>query len=160
MLDRLSPNPGSRQPRTRVGRGSASGKGKTAGRGQKGAGSRSGHRRRPWYEGGQMPLIRRIPKRGFRNIFRVPRQVVKIGDLACFDAGARVDVRALAQARLVNHADRPVKILGDGELSKSLTLVVDAVSVSARNKIEAAGGSVEIVPTRRDRGSTRKPDAS
>ena len=159
MLDRLSPKPRSRRPRTRVGRGIASGKGKTAGRGQKGAGARSGHRKRPWYEGGQMPLVRRIPKRGFRNIFRVPRQVVKVGDLARFEAGQSVDVRGLAQAGLVPHADRPVKVLGDGELSNALTLRVDAVSVTARNKIEAAGGSVEIVSTRRDRGSAQEPEA-
>ncbi len=143
-----------------MGRGIASGKGKTAGRGQKGAGARSGHRKRPWYEGGQMPLVRRIPKRGFHNIFRVPRQLVKVGDLTCFEAGKSVDVRALAQAGLVPRADRPVKVLGDGELSNALSLRVDAVSATARSKIEAAGGSVEIVPTRRDRGSAQEPEAS
>ncbi len=144
MLDRLKPNPGSRRKRTRVGRGIAAGRGKTAGRGQKGAGARSGSKRRPWFEGGQIPLARRIPKRGFTNIFRVPRQVVNVADLERFDKGATVDAGTLASAGLVSRPDRPVKILGQGDIQVALTVRVDAASASARQKLEAAGGTVEI----------------
>ncbi len=149
MLDALTPKPGSRRPRKRVGRGIAAGQGRTCGRGQKGAGARSGFRKRPWFEGGQMPLSRRVPKRGFHNKFRVARQVVNLGMLERFDADATVDAAALAQAGLVPRADRPVKILSEGALSKPLRLVVDAISAPARKKIEAAGGQVEIVAPRR-----------
>lgn len=149
MLDRLAPRPGSRRRRRRKGRGMASGDGRTSGRGQKGAGARSGSGTRPWYEGGQMPLARRIPKRGFKNRFRSPIQIVNLRDLGRFEAGATVDAAALAAAGLVARADRPVKVLANGEASKPLALRVDAVSAAARAKVEAAGGSVELAPTRR-----------
>ncbi|MCH6562833.1 MAG: 50S ribosomal protein L15 [Myxococcales bacterium] len=154
MLDRLTPKPGSRERRQRKGRGMASGHGRTCGRGQKGAGARSGSRRRAWQEGGQMPLSRRLPKFGFTNIFRVPRQVVNLRDLARFEAGTVVDPTALAGAGLVARADRPVKVLAQGEISVALKLRVDAVSEGARKKVEAAGGGIELVPTAR-----RKPKA-
>ena len=152
MLDRLAPAAGSRRPRKRVGRGIGSGSGKTCGRGQKGAGARSGFKRRPWFEGGQMPLSRRLPKRGFTNIFRRPYQVVNLKELERFDRGSAVDVETLSQAGLVARPDRPVKILGEGEIAHALKLQVDAVSAAARTKIEGAGGSIEIVATRRRKG--------
>jgi large subunit ribosomal protein L15 len=145
MLERLSPNPGSRRPRRRVGRGIGSGLGKTSGRGQKGAGARTGTRRRWHAEGGQMPLARRLPKRGFHNPFRMPSQVVNVSALGRFAPGSEVDAAALAGAGLIPSATRPVKVLGEGELAVALRLKVDAVSESARRKIEAAGGSIELV---------------
>ena len=156
-MDELKPKSGSRKPQRRVGRGVGSGKGRTCGRGQKGAGARSGTRRRPWYEGGQTPLSRRLPKVGFTNVFRVPRQLVNVGDLARLKAGSAVDPAALAAAGLVRRADRPVKILGQGEISVALQVRVDALSASARQKLEAAGGKIEIAATR---PGSRKIDAS
>ena len=153
MLDSLRPAPGSRRPRKRVGRGIGSGSGKTCGRGQKGAGARSGAKQRPWFEGGQMPLARRLPKRGFTNIFRETHQVVNVKDLGRFAAGKAVNAAALSQQGLVARSDRPVKILGEGEIGVALKLQVDAVSGAARRKVEAAGGSVEIIKTRRRKGS-------
>jgi large subunit ribosomal protein L15 len=150
MLDRLKAKPGSRRPRTRVGRGIGSGKGKTCGRGQKGAGARSGEKRRPWLEGGQMPLSRRVPKFGFKNLWRVPYQIVNVKALGAFEKGGVVDAKALSDAGLVPRADRPVKILGEGELSVALTVRVNAVSAAARGKLEKAGCTVEIV--KRGRG--------
>lgn len=147
MLDRLSPRAGSRRPRRRKGRGIGSGSGRTCGRGQKGAGARSGSKSRPWYEGGQMPIARRLPKVGFTNLFRVEYQVVNVKDLARFDAGSIVDVAALSAAGLVPRADRPVKVLAEGDLSTAVTLRVDAISAVARQKVEGAGGSVELAPT-------------
>ena len=145
MLDRLKCKAKSRQSRLRVGRGVGSGLAKTSGRGQKGAGARTGTRHRAHYEGGQMPLSRRLPKRGFTNIFREPLQVVNLKALASFDAGSEVDTAALARAGLIHSAKRPVKILAEGDLDRPLRLKVDAVSASARQKIERAGGSVELV---------------
>lgn len=153
MLDALTPNPGSRKTRTRKGRGIGSGKGKTAGRGYKGAGARSGHKKRTWFEGGQMPLARRVPKRGFTNLFRRERQVVNLKALDVFEAGSVVDAAALLQAGLVSRADRPVKILAEGEIQKALTVQVDAISAAARAKLEAAGGAVEIIQKRGKAGS-------
>lgn len=147
MLDRLSPKAGSRRPRTRKGRGMASGSGRTCGRGQKGAGARSGNKKRPWFEGGQMPLARRLPKRGFTNIFREERQVVNVRSLEKFKKGDVIDAAALCTAGLVSRPDRPVKVLGEGDLKDALTLKVDAISGKAREKVEAAGGSVELVKT-------------
>ena len=146
MLDRLSPNSGSRRPKRRVGRGNGSGFGKTCGRGQKGAGARSGRKRRTWMEGGQMPLARRLPKFGFHNRFRQPRQAVNVKDLGRFEKGGVVDPAALVDAGLVARSDRPVKILAEGEITIALILRVEAVSAAARQKIEAAGGSVELPP--------------
>jgi large subunit ribosomal protein L15 len=139
-LHDLQPAPGSTQKRKRVGRGKGSGLGKTAGRGHKGGGSRSGHSSRPGFEGGQMPLIRRVPKRGFTNEFRVEYSVVNVGRLA--GLGERVTPEMLAEAGLV-HAGRPLKVLGAGEISTALTVVANKFSASARAKIEAAGGRCE-----------------
>jgi large subunit ribosomal protein L15 len=154
MLDQLTPNPGSRRPRKRVGRGIGSGHGKTCGRGQKGAGARSGSKSRPWFEGGQLPLVRRVPKRGFTNIWRVPSQVLNLRDLANFD-GTKVTAESLVAAGLVRRADRPIKLLGTGEAKGKLQVTLQSVSAAARQKIEAAGGSVELVPVRR---SHRAPE--
>ncbi len=155
MLDRLKPRHGSRKPRTRRGRGIAAGKGRTCGRGQKGAGARSGFKRRTWFEGGQMPLARRLPKRGFTNIFREAPQVVNLRDLTRFDKGAVIDAELLAEAGLITRSRGPVKVLGEGELADALTLRVSAISAGARKKIEAAGGSVEIEPARKPKPLTR-----
>ena len=145
MLDRLKPNPGSRRPRKRVGRGVGSGSAKTSGRGTKGAGSRAGRKHKPHREGGQIPLVMRMPKRGFTNIFDEHIQVVNVKALARFAAGADVDILALAAAGLVRNVKKPVKVLGAGDVTVALKLHVTAVSDSARKKIEAAGGSVEIL---------------
>ncbi len=145
MLDRLKPSPGSRRPRKRVGRGVGSGSAKTSGRGTKGAGSRAGRKHKPHREGGQIPLVMRMPKRGFTNIFDEHIQVVNVKALARFAAGADVDILALAEAGLVRNVKKPVKVLGAGDLTVALKLHVTAVSDSARKKIEAAGGSVEIL---------------
>ncbi len=145
MLDRLKPNPGSRRPRKRVGRGVGSGSAKTSGRGTKGAGSRAGRKHKPHREGGQIPLVMRMPKRGFTNIFERRVQVVNVKTLARFAPGADVDVAALAEAGLVRNVSDPVKILGAGDLGVALKLHVAAISDSARKKVEAAGGSVEIL---------------
>lgn len=159
MLDRLQRKSGSRRPRKRVGRGNGSGYGKTAGRGQKGAGARSGNKKRTWFEGGQMPLSRRLPKVGFTNIFAKPRQSLNVKALERFEKGAVVDVPMLADAGLVPRADVPVKLLGEGEIAVALTVRVDAVSASARAKVEAAGGQIELVETRM-RGRKAKEAAS
>ena len=161
MLDRLSPARGSRRPRRRVGRGAGSGHGKTSGRGQKGYGSRSGSKRRAWFEGGQMPLARRLPKRGFTNIFRVPYQVVNVKALERFAGSAdEVDAAALAAAGLIARADGRVKVLAEGELSGAVALAVHAISGAARRKLEAAGGSVRLLEVGRAkpaRGGKARP---
>ncbi len=142
-LDELSPAEGSRKARKRVGRGVGSGSGKTAGRGTKGLNSRSGGGVRPGYEGGQMPIHRRLPKRGFTNIFRKELAIINIRDLAKFESGAVVDETALVQARLVRGKRDGIKLLAEGDISYPLTIKLTKVSKSARDKIEAAGGSVE-----------------
>jgi large subunit ribosomal protein L15 len=142
-LSNLSPNPGSRKPRKRVGRGQGSGRGKTATRGHKGYKARSGSSIKPGFEGGQMPLQRRIPKRGFNNIFRKEFGIVNVQDLESFEAGTKVDRAALVEAGLVAKKFQLVKVLGNGELTKALTIAVDKLSESARKKIEAAGGTIE-----------------
>ena len=139
-LHELSPAKGSKHAKKRVGRGPGSGLGKTAGRGEKGQKSRSGHSQRLGFEGGQMPLIRRVPKRGFTNQFRVEYVVINVGKLA--GLGANVTPELLAERGLV-HAKRPVKVLGQGELSKAVTVSAHKFSASARAKIEAAGGRCE-----------------
>jgi large subunit ribosomal protein L15 len=142
-LNDLSPAEGSRQKKKRVGRGPGSGLGKTAGRGEKGQKSRSGYSRRPGFEGGQMPLIRRVPKRGFTNIFRKEYAVVNVADLASREElPERVDPEVLAAHGLVRRGKR-VKVLGDGELARALTVSAHMFSKSARAKIEAAGGTCE-----------------
>jgi large subunit ribosomal protein L15 len=143
-LSNLSPNPGSKKTRKRVGRGQGSGHGKTATRGHKGYKARSGSSIKPGFEGGQMPLQRRIPKRGFNNVFRKEIAIVNVGDLEIFEAGTKIDRTALVKAGLVSKKYNSVKLLGDGEISKSLTVAVDKVSESARVKINAVGGTVEV----------------
>ena len=142
-LSNLSPQKGSNRQRKRVGRGQGSGRGRTATRGHKGANSRSGRGIRPGFEGGQMPLQRRLPKRGFNNIFRKEYALVQVRDLEKFEAGSRVDREALVQAGLIDSRTTLVKILANGELGKALTVAVDKVSKGAKAKIEAAGGTVE-----------------
>ena len=143
-LSSLSPAPGSTHSRKRVGRGTSSGNGKTAGRGQKGQKSRAGGSPRVGFEGGQMPLSRRLPKRGFKNIFAKNIAVVNVKDLNLFDGSNPVDVVALRLAGLVRGQVDGVKILGNGDVNVKLNVIVDAVSASAREKIEKAGGSVEV----------------
>ena len=142
-LHDLSPSQGSHRNRKRVGRGMGSGLGKTAGRGQKGQKARSGGKVSPHFEGGQMPLHRRIPKRGFTNINRVEYQVVNLRDLEALDGA--VTVASLKAAGLIGNVRKPVKVLGQGELTKALSVEAHAFSKSAKEKIEAAGGSVAVV---------------
>ncbi len=143
-LDEILSAAGKNRRRKRIGRGDGSGQGCTAGRGHKGYGSRSGAKKRPGYEGGQNPILARIPKRGFNNANFTHRfQVVNVGELERFDDGARVDAAALAEASLVADADRPVKILGAGELSRKLTVAASAFSKTAAEKIASAGGTTE-----------------
>ena len=141
-LHDLSPAKGSRRARKRIGRGPGSGNGKTAGRGHKGQRSRSGFSRRRGFEGGQMPLIRRVPKRGFTNIFRREYSVVNLRDLAGFDG--EVDPGSLLERGLVRRG-MPVKVLADGEVEKALTVKAHKFSAAARSNIEAAGGTCEVV---------------
>jgi large subunit ribosomal protein L15 len=142
-LSNLSPHPGSRKQKKRVGRGQGTGQGKTAGRGHKGFKARSGSGIKPGFEGGQMPLQRRLPKRGFHNAFKKQYAIVNLRDLARFENNARVDRQTLIEAGLISASDRFIKILGEGEISSSLTIVVDKISVAARQKIESANGKVE-----------------
>jgi len=142
-LGNLSPNKGANRERKRVGRSQGTGRGRTATRGHKGAKSRSGYGTRPGFEGGQMPLQRRLPKRGFHNIFRKEYTIVQVSDLEVFEPGSRVDREALIQTGLIDKRTTLVKVLANGELSKSLTVAVDKISQGARTKIEAAGGTVE-----------------
>jgi large subunit ribosomal protein L15 len=142
-LSNLSPNKGAKRERKRVGRGQGSGRGRTATRGHKGSKARSGYGIRPGFEGGQMPLQRRLPKRGFNNIFRKEYALVQVRDLESFESGSRIDREALLKAGLIEKSATLVKVLANGELSKSLTVLVDKVSQGARKKIEAAGGTVE-----------------
>ena len=142
-LGNLSPNKGANKERKRVGRGQGSGRGRTATRGHKGAKSRSGYGTRPGFEGGQMPLQRRLPKRGFTNIFRKEYTIVHLSDLEIFEPGSRVDRESLIEVGLIDKRTTLVKVLANGELSKSLTVSVDKVSQGAKTKIEAAGGTVE-----------------
>ena len=144
MLNELSPNPGSRSPRKRVGRGPGSGKGKTCGTGVKGQGTRSGKKIKPWFEGGQMPLYQRVPKKGFQNRFRVENEVVNLAALAVFGDNAEVDVKALVDKGLIRGSGKPVKVLAEGDAPKGLKLKVNKISSAAQAKIEAAGGSVEV----------------
>jgi large subunit ribosomal protein L15 len=143
-LNELLPPEGSRGTRKRVGRGVGSGKGKTAGRGTKGHNSRSGGGVRPGFEGGQMPLHRRLPKRGFTNIFKKKITVINIRDLARFESGSIVDEAALIRAGLVKGRRDGIKLLGQGEVKIPLTIKVNGVSKNAREKIIAAGGNIEV----------------
>ncbi|MDD2463698.1 MAG: 50S ribosomal protein L15 [Desulfobulbus sp.] len=142
-LNTLAPSEGARKDRKRVGRGPGSGSGKTAARGHKGARARSGYSMRAGFEGGQMPLHRRLPKRGFNNIFKKVFSIVSLDDLNSFENGSIVDYSALVEAGIIKQ-DALVKILANGELQKSLTVKVDKISQGAKEKIEAAGGTVEV----------------
>ena len=144
-LHELSPAPGSVRESKRIGRGHGSGQGKTAGKGHKGQKARAGHGMRPGFEGGQMPLQRRIPKRGFNNIFATNYAIVNIAALNTFENGAVVDVEAMKAAGIVKKAYDGVKILGNGKLEKNLTVKAAAYSASAKEKIEAAGGKAEVI---------------
>jgi large subunit ribosomal protein L15 len=146
MLDRLQPRPGARQKPKRVGRGPGSGLQKTSGRGTKGQGKRSPGRETPLYfEGGQMPMTRRLPKRGFTNIHREVYSIVNVRDLGRFAEGATVDPVALRARGLVKRASQRIKLLGQGDAPARVTVRVHAASASAKSKLEAAGGSVEIL---------------
>lgn len=143
-LHDLRPDPGATRKRKRVGRGIAAGQGKTAGRGTKGQGARSGGGKGPYFEGGQLPLVRRLPyKRGFTNIFRIEYQEVNVDALGRFRKGSAVTPEKLKEAGLIRAADQPVVILGRGDLAKSLNVSAHRFSKSAKEKIEAAGGTVE-----------------
>ena len=141
----LHPAEGSRTAPKRVGRGAGSGLGKTSGRGHKGQKARSGGGVRIGFEGGQMPLARRIPKRGFHNIFAKPLESVNVSALEKFEDGAVVDAKALLDAGILSKCTYGVKILGNGEITKKLTVKASAFSESAKAKIEAAGGKAEVV---------------
>ena len=144
-LHELQPAKGSTKNRKRVGRGVASGSGKTAGRGSKGQKARSGGSVRPGYEGGQMPLHRRLPKRGFTNIFKKKIAEVNLADLTRFETGGVIDEAVLVRAGLVKGRRDGIKLLGNGDISIALTVKINAVSRSAKEKIEAAGGTVEVI---------------
>jgi large subunit ribosomal protein L15 len=143
-LDEILKAAGKHKPRKRLGRGTGSGQGKTAGRGTKGRGARAGAHTRYGYEGGQNPQIARAPKRGFNNYeFRVEYQVVNVCDLETFDNGARVDAAALQAAKLIRDAAKPVKVLAKGDLTRKLTVVACKFSAAAAEKIAKVGGTVE-----------------
>lgn len=144
-LHELKPAEGSRKPRRRVGRGIGSGMGKTSTRGTKGQFSRTGGGTRPGFEGGQMPLYRRLPKRGFKNTFAKKYAEVNVEQLNCFDNGAVVDPAALIEAGILKNVLDGVRVLGNGELTKSLTVHAQGFTKSAQQKIEAAGGKAEVI---------------
>ena len=144
-LHELTPAFGSTKEAKRIGRGHGSGNGKTAGKGHKGQKARAGHGMRPGFEGGQMPLQRRVPKRGFNNIFAEEVIAINVSALNVFEDGAVVDVAALADKGIVKKASYPVKVLGKGEITKKLTVKLNAFSASAAEKIAAAGGKTEVI---------------
>ena len=144
-LHELSPAPGSVKSAFRKGRGHGSGNGKTAGRGHKGQWARSGGGVRVGFEGGQMPLARRLPKRGFHNIFAKPLEAVNVSALEKFEDGAVVNAQALLEKGILSKCQYGVKILGKGEITKKLTVQATAFSASAKEKIEAAGGKAEVI---------------
>ena len=140
----IAPAPGSKKSRKRVGRGNGSGHGTYSGRGCKGQKSRAGYKMRPGFEGGQLPLIKRLPrKRGFTNIFRTEYSTVNIGQLNVFDAGSEVTPETLVASGIIKSLKKPVKILANGEISHAITVKADKFSATARAKIEAAGGKIE-----------------
>lgn len=142
----IAPAPGSRKDRKRVGRGDGSGNGTYSGRGSKGQKSRAGYKMRPGFEGGQLPLIKRLPrKRGFTNIFRIEYSTVSVGKLSAFESGSEVDLEKMVAAGLVKSLRKPVKVLADGDIKHPLMVKANKFSASAKAKIEAAGGMVEEV---------------
>ena len=144
-LDSLKPSKGSIKNKKRIGRGHGSGLGKTSGRGHKGAGQRSGNKRRAWFEGGQMPLARRLPRRGFTNIFKEEIQIVNISDLNRIEKNSEIDPVVLQENGMIRSSLKPVKILGEGDIDKKLNVTASSFSESAKNKIEKAGGTVTIL---------------
>ena len=144
-LHELHPAEGSTASQKRLGRGSGSGLGKTSGKGHKGAKARSGGGKRPGFEGGQMPLYRRVPKRGFNNVFGTDYAEVNVERLEAFEDGAEVDAKALLEARIIRKELDGVKILGGGELTKKLTVKAAKFSATAKEKIEAVGGKAEVI---------------
>ena len=144
-LHELSPEKGTTRTAKRKGRGPATGNGKTAGRGHKGQKARSGGGVRVGFEGGQMPLVRRVPKRGFNNIFAKPLEAVNVSALNVFDDGAKIGAKELLEAGVISKCTYGVKILGNGDITKKLTITASAFSKTAKEKIEAAGGKAEVV---------------
>ena len=146
MLNRLKPHPGSKRSRKRLGRGPGSGRGKTSTHGVKGQGKRgTGHAVRPGFEGGQMPLHMRLPKRGFSNQFRKDVEIVNLASLVAFGDGASINAETLAARGLIRGKGALVKILGNGLAPKNLDVKVNRISAGARQKVEAAGGRVELI---------------
>lgn len=143
-LSSLKPNKGATKNVKRLGRGEGSGRGVTAGRGHKGYGSRGGNKKRAWFEGGQMPVQRRLPKFGFTNIHKVYFQVINVSDLQELDIKEAITKELLLELKLIRKKNQPVKLLGTGELDKKIDITVDAVSKSAKEKVEKAGGSVTL----------------
>ena len=143
-LDSLNPAVGSVKNKKRKGRGHGSGLGKTSGRGHKGAGQRSGNKKRPWFEGGQMPLARRLPRRGFNNIFKEEFQIVNICDILKIENVSKVDPVLLKDNGLIRSALKPVKILGKGDIEVKISITASSFSETAKNKIESAGGTVIV----------------
>ena len=143
-LNSLNPTKGSTKNKKRIGRGHGSGFGKTSGRGHKGSGQRSGNKKRPWFEGGQMPLARRLPRRGFNNIFKEKFQIVNICDIVKIQKVSKIDPIVLNKNGLIRSALKPVKILGKGEIDIKISITASSFSEVAKNKIENAGGTVVV----------------
>ena len=144
-MHELAPAIGSTKEAKRIGRGHGSGNGKTAGKGHKGQKARAGHGMRAGFEGGQMPLQRRVPKRGFNNIFATEWAAINVSALEVFEDGSVVDAAALADKGIIKKANLPIKVLGNGKLTKKLEVKLNAYSVSAAEKINAAGGKAEVI---------------
>ena len=144
ILELLKPVVGSVKRKKRKGRGNGSGLGKTSGRGHKGAGQRSGNKKRPWFEGGQMPLARRLPRRGFTNIFKEKFQIVNICDIVKIEKVSKVDPVVLNENGLIRSSLRPVKVLGKGDIDIKISITASSFSETAKNKIENAGGTVTV----------------
>jgi len=144
-LDSLSPISGSTSKKKRVGRGHGTGLGKTAGRGHKGAGQRSGNKKRAWFEGGQMPLARRLPRRGFTNIFKEKFQIVNLSDINKISKDSTFDPFIFEKLGLIRSSLKPVKVLGNGEIERKIKVSASSFSVSAKEKIEKAGGDVIVL---------------
>ena len=143
-LNSLNPTKGLTKNKKRIGRGHGSGVGKTSGRGHKGSGQRSGNKKRPWFEGGQMPLARRLPRRGFNNVFKEKFQIVNICDIVKIQKVSKIDPIVLNKNGLIRSALKPVKILGKGEIDIKISITASSFSETAKNKIENAGGTVVV----------------
>ncbi len=143
-LSSLKPNKGSTKKTKRRGRGEGSGLGVTAGRGHKGYGSRGGSKKRAWFEGGQMPIQRRLPKFGFTNINKIYYQIINVADLQDLDMSEEITIETLYEKRIIRKKSVPVKLLGNGDLDKKVNIIVNSVSKSAKEKVEKAGGSVTL----------------